>query len=175
MLRIISENNVSKPDENETVNQNRAPRRGRPSVRESGGRSRRIPLGVAELKLEVPEAANDPDHVYRWINDKPGRLQRAIAGGWEYVEDHAMQIGTGSTTRNSEQDSRISQIVGKNENGFPLYAYLMRIKREWYDEDQSVKQAAIDEVQKTIERGQFERQADDMRYIPDEGIGINVQ
>ncbi len=154
------------------MSKDRAPRRGRPPNREPEGRARRVPMGVAALKMDVPQAANDPDHVYRWINDKPGRLQRAQAGGWEFVEDPSIQIGTGSDTRNSEQDSRVSQVVGKHDNGSPMHAYLMRIKREWYEEDQAAKQSSIDEVEATIKGGRFKEGAGDGRYIPKEGIKI---
>lgn len=163
---------MSNPTERQDMSKDRSPRRGRPPNREAEGRNRRVPMGVAVLKLDVPQAVNDPEHVYRWINDKPGRIQRARTGGWEFVEDPGMQVGTGSETRNSQQDSRVSQVVGKNENGTPLVAFLMRIKREWYHEDQETKQASIDEVENTIKGGRYKEGAGDGRYIPKEGIKI---
>lgn len=150
----------------------REPRkRGRPSSREKEGRQRRVPLGAPELKLSVPQAEDDKDHVYRFINDTTGRLQRAVAGGWEYVED-SMFVGSGSESGDSDADSRISRVVGKQANGEPLIAYLMKIKREWYEEDQDKKQSAIDEVENTIKHGHFNEKAEDARYIPKEGIKL---
>lgn len=156
----------------EEMTEDRAPRRGRKPGREEGGRNRRVPLGTPESKLTVPQAQDDKEHEYRWINDKPGRLMRAQAAGYEFVEDPTMQVGTGSTNGNSGADSRVSRLVGKDERGHPLYAYLMKIKREYYDEDQAAKQKAIDEVENTIKRGRFNEKAGDERYVPKEGIRI---
>lgn len=152
----------------EEMNEERAPRRGRPSKRETEGRSRRIPLGTPMQKLSVPQAQDDPEHVYRWINDTPGRLQKADLAGYKFVEDPTLQVGEGSDNGNSARDSRVSRLVGRNEKGGEQYAYLMRIKREWYDEDQESKQQAVDEVDESIRYGQFK--AGENSYVPKDGI-----
>lgn len=152
---------------------NRAPRkRGRPSNREKEGRAKRVPMGTPELKMSVPQAEQDKDHVYRWFNDKPGRLQRAQNAGYEFVEDPTIQVGEGSESKQSNQDARVSMLAGKDERGGPLYAYLMRIKREWYEDDQDVKQAAIDEIDEAIQEGRLNEEAGEARYVPKEGIKI---
>jgi len=156
----------------EEMKEERAPRRGRPLKRVSTGRRRRVPLGTPEQKLSVPQAQDDPDSVYRWVNDLPGRLQKALNGGYEYVEDPTLQIGSGSTSGNAEQDSRVSRLVGKDAKGFPMMAYLMKISRNIYEEDQAVKQEAIDDVDKTIRHGRHNEHEGDGRYIPKEGIKI---
>lgn len=158
--------------EREEMKEDRAPRRGRPSKRVSTGRRRRVPLGTPEQKLFVPQAQDDPDSVYRWVNDSPGRLQKALNGGYVFVEDPTLQVGTSSENGNSENDSRVSRLVGKDAKGFPMLAYLMKIDRTMYDEDQAVKQASIDEVDNTIRHGRHNEKAGDGRYIPQEGINI---
>jgi len=152
----------------EEMSEERAPRRGRPPKREAEGRKRRIPLGAPTQKLSVPQAQDDKEHVYRWINDKPGRLQRAEQAGYEFVEDPTLQVGEGSDNGNSARDSRVSRLVGRNEKGGEQYAYLMRIKREWYEEDQEAKQEAIDEVDEAIRHGRHK--AGENSYVPKDGI-----
>lgn len=159
-------------NEREDMNEERAPRLGRPARRVSTGRRRRVPMGTPEQKLSVPQAQDDPDNVYRWVNNHPGRLQKALNGGYEFVEDATLEVGTGSISGNAEHNSRVSRLVGKDDKGEPLYAFLMKIKREWYEEDQATKQAAIDEVDDAIRNGNFAEKDGDARYIPREGINI---
>lgn len=155
----------------EQVNEERAPRsRGRPKRTAPPGRRKRVPLGVPDMKLDVPNVNDHPDYVYRWINDKPGRLQNAYNAGYEFVEDPTLEVGTGTVSGNAEHGSRVSRHVGKDEHGRPLHAFLMRIRKDWYDEDQAKKQAAIDEIDNAIRNGQLNEKTGDGRYIPKEGI-----
>jgi hypothetical protein len=96
-------------------------------------------------------------YVYRIINDKyrnaETRLADAQNGGWEFVEgDDA--IGETRVGDSSKLDSRVARNVGNGVTG-----YLMRIKKEWYDEDQKVKQDRIDETEKAMKpdrsKGQY--------------------
>lgn len=136
-------------------------------------RRERIPFGVPQSRLTV--ANKDPAFVYRWVNDDGrGRLDLAIQGGYEFVESEAGQkVGSGSADGNSDVGSRVSRIVGTNEKGGGMRAYLMRIKREFYEEDQRRKQKeGPDFVEAAIRRGTLNQSGDDKRYIPTEGISI---
>lgn len=168
----MSEEQNNEENERDEMKEDRAPRRGRPPKRVSTGRRRRVPLGTPEQKLDVPQAQDDPDSVYRWVNDSPGRLQKALNGGYMFVEDPTLHVGTGSESGNTEQSSRVSRLVGKDAKGNPMLAYLMKIDRVTYDEDQAVKQAAIDETDNAIRQGQYNEKSGDGRYIPKEGINI---
>jgi hypothetical protein len=136
-------------------------------------RKERVPFGVPASRLTV--ANQDPNFVYRWINDDGrGRLDRAISGGYEFVESEAAQkIGAGSADGNSDVGSRVSRIVGTQEGGAGMRGYLMRIRREWYVEDQKAKQAQVDEIDKAIKRGDAHKSGDDNRYVPSAGISTS--
>lgn len=136
--------------------------------RQETARARRVPLGTPEMKLT---AENREGYVRRWFNGKGNRLSRAQQAGYTFVEDDTF-IGEGAESRNSDIGSAVSQIVGTNEDGSPLRAYLMEIRREWYEEDQAAKQAAIDEREDAIRNGSVndEQGRQDNRYVPREGI-----
>lgn len=129
-------------------------------------RAKRVPLGVPRAKLDVPQI---PGFHMHWLNDEPGRLQAAEAGGYEFVYEKELKGEAGNT----DLGEKVSRIVGRNEDGSPLRAYLMKIKQEWYDEDQRVKQKPVDEIDMAIRKGNFNEKPDDRRYVPREGIDIS--
>jgi hypothetical protein len=66
---------------------------------------------------------------YHLINDKDGRLQKAIEG-----------VGTAKKI-----GKYVSMPVGSGTQG-----YLMRIKNEWYNEDQAEKQKKVDATESAM-------------------------
>lgn len=134
-------------------------------------RKERIPFGVPQSRLTV--ANQDPNFVYRWVNDDGrGRLDRAVQGGYEFAPD-TMRVGTGSRDGNSDVGSKVSRVVGTQEGGAGMRAYLMRIPRDLYNEDQAAKQRQVDEIDKAIKRGDAHKSGDDNRYVPSAGISLS--
>ena len=131
----------------------------------SQNRAERVPLGSHRSKLSV--ADKDPNYAYRWFNDQPGRLEQAEKAGYEFVNDAA----TGETgDANTDLGSRTSTVVDRREG---VRGYLMRIRKEWYDDDQASKQKVNDEVDRSILGGSLDGEpGKDGRYIPDSGISI---
>ena len=105
-------------------------------------RPTRTPISGGRDILAVKD--QDPNYVYRWINDTPGRLERFKAAGYEPVTA-TLEVGDKAVDRNSKLGSVITRSVGG-----VLTAVLMRIPKEWYDEDQAAKQAQIDESDKAL-------------------------
>lgn len=138
---------------------------GRDSSREKQGRSGRIPLGRARQKLSVQKIDG---YVTRWINDQAGRVQTAISGGYEFVDSNEVgHIGESNIDGNDDVGSRVRKSVGTGENNQPLYAYLMKIKKEFYDEDQMAKSKQINEVENAIRTGKQEDGSnDETTYTP---------
>jgi len=131
-------------------------------------RRKRKPLGVPVSKLAVQERDG---YVRRWINDDGGRIQQAEEAGYEFVTKAVV-----SSEAQKGQGTKISQIVGTQENGQPLYAFLMEIKKEWYDEDQRAKQAEVDKVDMAIKTGNVNGTVgEDGRYVPREGIKVGTR
>lgn len=126
----------------------------------------RVPLGVPRSKLATPQI---PGYHLHWLNDEPGRLDQAEAGGYEFVLTKELQGESGNT----DLGEKVSRIVGRNEDGTPLRAFLMKLKETWYREDQRAKQKVVDETDNAIRKGTFNQKPDDRRYVPREGISIN--
>lgn len=140
--------------------------------RESELRSERIPFGVARQKLTTKGIEDSDQFVYRWINDSGNRINDAIKGGYVFVHDDNILVGD-DLNGNQDIASRVSKVVGKTEDGKPLNCYLMKIKREWYEEDQKAKMRQIDMVDTTIKNGKYQLGSDpDSTYIPEDGIKI---
>ncbi|MCF4166341.1 hypothetical protein L2U69_11855 [Zavarzinia compransoris] len=132
---------------------------GRPR-KDQDARRERIPLGAPRSKLGADQRGG---FVRRWVNDTSGRLEQAQAAGYSFVgEANAISTDTGS---------RQSQVVGTREDGTPMRAYLMETPREFYEEDQALKQREVDKVDEAIKGGSVAGSPGvDGRYIPSQGI-----
>ena len=82
----------------------------------------------------------------RYVNDEGNRLQIFLDGGYEFVNDE------NATDSTDDVGTRISKVVDK---GTGKKAYLMRIDKELYDQDQAVKQARNDEIDDRIKHGKI--------------------
>ena len=52
------------------------------SIREA---RERVPLGTHRRKLSVDHYNIPKDKVTRWVNDRPGRIAQALAGGYQLM------------------------------------------------------------------------------------------
>lgn len=111
-------------------------------VKAPAGRKRRTPL-MRRNVLNYED--KDPNFVYRFVNDTPGRVQEFLEMGYEHV-DHG-KVGESRVDKRSADGSRTQVHVGKGEQGF-----LMRIPKEFYDEDQKVKQEYVDATETSTKR-----------------------
>lgn len=107
-------------------------------------RPSRIPVSGSRDILTV--AGKDPSYVYRWVNDTDGRIARFRAAGYEFVE-HEVGVGQRTTDSAKGVEKGWSKDVGQG-----ITAYLMRIKREWFEEDQAAKQANVDRSEESLFR-----------------------
>ena len=127
----------------------------KPRERESNRRER-VPFGVPQRKF--PDVPDNDGFQYRIINDNwmkdPARIIKAEKGGYEKVEGYD------------------SMNVGTNDDGSIIKGVLMRIPKDWYDEDQKEKRKEVDRVDEAIRKGKLEAQQGDNRYIP-QGIKIH--
>ena len=104
-------------------------------------RKERIPFGSPEMKWGPRE--EDGFH-YRVFNDnwkkEPGRVKRAMAAGYEVVED-----------------DRSGGNVGTNDDGSEIKGVLMRIPEKWYKEDRGKKARELDKIDEQIHGGKFDK------------------
>ncbi|CAN8142620.1 hypothetical protein THIOSC15_490005 [uncultured Thiomicrorhabdus sp.] len=100
----------------------------------------RIPIGRRNV-LTAKKEDLDPGYVHRFVNDDPGRLRMFMDAGWEVVEKReVMKILYDDIGAGSHVGSLVTKTVGKEKT-----AYLMRLKREYYEEDQEAKAEKIHE------------------------------
>jgi hypothetical protein len=122
--------------------------------RESENKPKRVPVGGFHDLLHVE--GKEPGYVYRWVLDKNeagSRILKFKRGGWDFarIDDRGVEEGLVVGQENvysSDQDGSIVRVPSGNAD----YSYLMRIKEEWYDEDQVAKQEKIDAVEDAIRR-----------------------
>lgn len=118
--------------------------------------SKRVGLGQHKKELTLPEGLIKNNYVPRWINDEGDRLRQAQESGWEFVlNEKGVHVGEDVETGNSDLGSRVSKVVDKaaRKVGEPMRAYLMQIKREWYEEDQKEKIKRVESVDRQIKLG----------------------
>lgn len=127
---------------------------------ERATRKKRGSFGATRTKLGV-DVQLEGYKMY-WMNDEVGRITDALDYGWEHV--------TSAETTSSGNDEKVCRLVGKKESGEPLYAYLMKIRQDWYEEDQSEQQKVNDAYDAAIRRGSNERV--EGGYIPSSGIKL---
>jgi hypothetical protein len=97
-------------------------------------RVRRTPIGQRNV---LTVAGKEPDYHYRFVNDTADRIQSEfLDNGWEVVQDSKVSVGDKRLGTPTADGSAVKVSVGQG-----THAYLLRIKQEWYDEDQAQKQA----------------------------------
>lgn len=99
----------------------------------------RGPQSVAGVK--------DPNFQYRFVNDTGSRISNFQAAGYEFVQDSELVVG--DTRVSDPSDMGSSKHVTSNDG---TVSYLMRIKKEWYDEDQAAKAQQIAETEQAMKR-----------------------
>lgn len=109
-------------------------------------------FNATQAKLTVNKQI--PGYHLHIFNDEPGRIQTAIDGGWEFVTpDEVGGVKDSVTSGNTDLGDKVRFLVGTSEKGDGLYAYLLKIKQEWYDEDQAEIQKRNDRVDDAIRGG----------------------
>lgn len=88
----------------------------------------------------------DPAYQYRVVNDVGDRVVQLQEIGYEIVTDKTIKVGDRRVAIPTAEGSPVKVSVGKDATGAPLHAYVMRQKKEYYEEDQKAKQ---DEILKT--------------------------
>lgn len=136
-------------------------------------RRRRDDMGVGRLRNLAITGKTDPNYVYRWINDDPGRVyQLTTADDWDVVnsgdlEPNAKDKGVGS---------QVERIADKSTGKRTI---LVRKLRKYYDADKAKEQAAVDEIEGAIKRGGaggaegLAAKEGSKAYVPQGGIVID--
>ena len=103
------------------------------------GRTRRTPVGTRNV---LTVAGKDPSYEYRIINDTGDRVQAFLDAGYELVKDDAVRVGDKRVNKTSAEGSVAQISVGQGQKGV-----VVRIRKEWYEEDQTAKQVRVNELE----------------------------
>lgn len=104
---------------------------------------KRVPMSIPHLKLAVPEI---PGYHCHWMRGSPDRIQQALDGGYEFASNDDINIintgfaNSSDDSGNTDMGTRVSNVAGggMESSGQPLRLYLMKIREEWWLEDQEV-------------------------------------
>lgn len=116
----------------------------------------RISMSVPRMMLEVPPIEG---YVMHWFADRPGRINRAMQAGYEFVNRDEVQLnnmGLASDMTvdgNTDLGTRISIHGGVTDNGSSERMYLMKIKKEWYNKDMDLREQSADRIVQTLKTG----------------------
>jgi len=94
----------------------------------ASARPKRIAVG---LRPKLALIGKDPNYEYRIVNDTPGRISMFKQSGWELVSNEEVDTGNYRAEEASELGSLAYYIV---DGGTGQKAYVMKIRKEWYDE-----------------------------------------
>lgn len=113
-----------------------------------------------------------PDYEVRIFNDTPGRIEQALSGGWEFVRpDEVHNIKTNVVSRNTDVGDKIRFLTNPSAKEGEQYGYMMKIRKEWFLEDQAAIQAKNNAVDDAIRSGRNPKDgSSDGFYVPNEGI-----
>ena len=131
--------------------------RGRPRKEDVEARQREEVLNQIRPKRQsirdtrdiLSVEGKDPNFEYRWVldqNENGQRIYRFQRAGWELVsKEENLEIGEASVFK-SEGHGSIYRVPA----GGSQYLYLLKIAKEFYEEDQARKHREIDELERTM-------------------------
>ncbi len=108
------------------------------------GRKKRSPVTGRDI---LTVEGKDPNYVYRIVNDKEGRVKRMESRDYEVVVDDTVKVGDNRAAGASQMGAAKSFPVGQGTTGV-----LMRIRRDWYEEDQKEKANLVDAQESTMKQ-----------------------
>ena len=87
----------------------------------------------------------DSDFVYRFVNDVGSRVDQLKQAGYEMVTDENLVVGEARVS-DAGQHGSAKRVISKDGT----VSYLMRQKKEWFDEDKAAKRERNDEITNQI-------------------------
>ena len=125
--------------------------------KERANKPTRVPVSGSRDIMTV--FGKEEDFVYRWVNDineAGSRILKFKRGGYEFARNELGSdeyvIGEEAVYQSKNDGSIIRLPVGTDKAGQAMHAYLMRIKKEWYDEDQDLKEKELQKEEEAIMR-----------------------
>lgn len=148
----------------------------RPRVEEERARRRRRDdLGDGRLRNLAVVGTLDPNYVYRWINDEPGRVHNLTKmDDWDTVTE--LDLGA-----RGEKDRQVGSVVERiADKATGRRCILVRKPKDYYVDDRTKGQRVVDEIDAMVKRGDVPSANSDIEprrngvnaYVPAGGINI---
>jgi hypothetical protein len=109
----------------------------------ASARTRRTPINGRNV---LTVTGKEPGYVYRVVNDVGDRIQQFIEAGYELVSGNDVKVGDRRVTSASAEGSKAQVSVGNRGEK----AFVMRIKEDWYKEDQQAKAEEVNRLEQSI-------------------------
>ena len=87
----------------------------------------------------------DSNFVYRFVNDVGSRVDQLKQAGYEMVTDENLVVGEARVS-DAGQHGSAKRVISKDGT----VSYLMRQKKEWFEEDKAAKRERNDEITNQI-------------------------
>lgn len=106
-------------------------------------RKKRTPVGSRNV---LTVEGKDPDYVYRFVNDVGDRIPQFLDAGYELVDAATHRVGDRRVNSASAEGSHAQATVGLGQK-----AFVMRIHKDLYAEDQKTKQEHVDKLERSLQ------------------------
>jgi len=105
-------------------------------------RTRKTRTPIADLsRTRLGVVGKDPRFEYYIVNDVDGRVESMKGAGWEVVTDSDVKIGDRRVSIPTAEGSAKTVSVGGGVTGV-----LMKIQKDWWDEDQKAMASQSDQL-----------------------------
>jgi len=119
---------------------------------------KRIPMSVPVRKLEAPDI---PGYHLHWFRGSPDRIARAQDAGYEFVHRDEVKVnytgigGSPTASGNTDMGSQVSVVAGEElgPDGQAVRLVLMKIKQEYYEQDQKIAEDRNEQVAAALRGG----------------------
>ena len=133
-------------------------------------RKRRNVFNGTEAKIGVREQI-DGYHLHVFT-DAGARIQEALDSGYEFVNPEEVGgVSENVVSRNGDLGERIRYLVNPRAQGTEQFGYLMKIRQEWYEEDQAALQEKNNRIDTAIRNGKVTGENAGF-YVPRDGIKL---
>ena len=135
-------------------------------------RRRRGAFNGTTPKLSV--TGDIPGYHMRIFSDSENRIELALDDGYEFVRPSEITgVSENVVSRNGDLGDRIRFLVNPRASGPMQYGYLMKIRQEWWEEDQADLQMQNNRIDSAIKKGRavVTDNIEDF-YVPKGGISI---
>lgn len=134
-------------------------------------RKKRNVFNGTEAKISVQTQI--PGYHLHVFTDAGARIQQALDTGYEFVRpDEVGGVSENVVSRNGDLGDRVRFLVNPRAEGTEQYGYLMKIRQEWYEEDQAELQAKNNLIDAAVRKGKITGENSSF-YTPRDGIKLN--